>query len=114
MRNRPRHDSENPMILEHAILNIKPDQNAEFEACFEKAQQIIASMNGYISHQLLRCIEAPNQYLLLVKWEKLEDHTIGFRGSPQYQEWRKLLHHFYEPFPEVIHFAICGLASKGG
>lgn len=94
------------MILEHALLNIKPGQAVEFEAAFEIAQHIIANMPGYISHELLKCIETPNQYLFLVKWESLEDHTIGFRGSPQYQEWRELLHRFYEPFPEVIHFTI--------
>ncbi len=92
------------MILEHALLNIKTGMAQDFEAAFERAQKIISSMNGYISHELLKCVEFPNQYLLLVKWETLEDHTIGFRGSDEYQEWRKLLHNFYEPFPEVLHF----------
>lgn len=92
------------MILEHALLNVKDGQCSEFEMAFSKAQKIISSMKGYISHELLKCVEFPNQYLLLVKWETLEDHTIGFRGSDEYQEWRKLLHHFYDPFPEVLHF----------
>lgn len=92
------------MILEHAILQIKPNQESEFEIAFNKAQSIIASMPGYISHEILKCLEKPNQYLLLVKWEKLEDHTIGFRQSNEYQTWKALLHHFYDPFPEVLHF----------
>jgi heme-degrading monooxygenase HmoA len=92
------------MILEVAILTVKPDQVAEFEAAFRQASPIIASMKGYVSHQLQRCIEVPNQYILLVNWQTLEDHTVGFRGSAEYQEWRRLLHHFYDPFPVVQHY----------
>jgi heme-degrading monooxygenase HmoA len=92
------------VILELAVLNVIPHQCGEFETAFAEASTIIASMPGYISHELQRCIEKPNQYLLLVKWQKLEDHTIGFRGSPQYQEWKRLLHHFYDPFPTVEHY----------
>lgn len=92
------------MILEVAILNIKPGRETEFETAFEVAQQIISSMHGYLSHQLHRSIEKNNQYILLVNWATLEDHTVGFRGSSEYQEWRALLHHFYDPFPEVGHF----------
>ena len=76
------------MILEVAILTVKPDQTTEFEAAFKQASPIIASMKGYASHQLQRCIEVPNQYILLVNWQTLEDHTVGFRGSAEYQEWR--------------------------
>ena len=94
------------MILEIALLDVKPDQTAEFEKAFAVAAPIIVSMKGYISHELQRCIERKNRYALLVKWQTFEDHTIGFRGSPQYQEWRKLLHHFYDPFPTVEHFEL--------
>jgi heme-degrading monooxygenase HmoA len=92
------------MILEAAMLNVKKDLESEFEASFKKASFIISSMPGYISHELHRCIEIKGKYLLLVRWESLEDHTVGFRGSQEYQEWRRLLHHFYEPFPTVEHF----------
>ncbi len=92
------------MILEAVFLPVIPGKEAEFETAFKQASSIIASMKGYISHELQRCIEAPSKYLLLVRWETLEDHTVGFRGSPEYQEWRKLLHHFYDPFPTVEHF----------
>jgi len=94
------------MILEVAILDVIPNQEPEFESAFVKASGIIAGMPGYISHQLQHCIEKPNRYILLVQWEKLEDHTVGFRGSEQYQEWRKLLHHFYDPFPTVEHYEL--------
>ncbi len=93
------------MILEVAILDVKPGQEAAFESAFDQAQKIISSMPGYLSHQLQHSIENSSRYLLLVNWEKLEDHTVGFRGSDQYQERRRLLHHFYDPFPEVEHYA---------
>ena len=92
------------MILEVAILEVKPNLNKDFETAFKQASNIIASMSGYLSHELQHCLENKNRYILLVRWKKLEDHTIGFRQSPQYQEWRKLLHHFYEPFPTVEHY----------
>jgi heme-degrading monooxygenase HmoA len=94
------------MILEVAILDVIPQQEKEFEAAFAKASGIISRMPGYVSHQLQRCVEKESRYILLVNWEKLEDHTVGFRGSEGYQEWRKLLHHFYDPFPTVEHYAL--------
>ncbi len=92
------------MILEIAILNVKAGQEADFEAAFATASPIIASIKGYRRHELRRCLEIANQYVLLVEWDTLEDHTIGFRGSEPYQEWRRLLHHFYDPFPTVEHY----------
>ena len=92
------------MILEAVILHVKPGLESDFEATFKKASKIISSINGYLSHELHRCIEVQGKYLLLVRWESLESHTVGFRGSAEYQEWKKLLHNFYEPFPTVEHF----------
>ena len=92
------------MILEVAILDVIPGQESEFQAAFSVASPIISSMPGYISHQLQRCLERKNRFIFLVHWETLEAHTIGFRGSEQYQEWKKLLHHFYDPFPVVEHY----------
>jgi heme-degrading monooxygenase HmoA len=92
------------LILEVAILDVRPGQESEFEIAFEEAQKIISSMNGYVSHQLQKCIEDPNRYILLVNWQTLEDHTKGFRGSDEYQKWRAMLHHFYDPFPIVEHY----------
>lgn len=94
------------VILEVAILDVKPGLATEFETAFKTASTIIASLPGYISHELQRCIETANRYILLVRWQKLEDHTVGFRQSPKYQEWRSLLHHFYDPFPTVEHYEI--------
>mgnify|MGYP002626766931 CR=1 FL=1 len=99
------------MILEAAYLTVKPDETVAFEKAFRQASPIIASMSGYITHELQRCMEVPNRYLLLVQWETLEDHTVGFRGSDRYQEWKALLHHFYDPFPTVEHFQQVDLTS---
>jgi heme-degrading monooxygenase HmoA len=93
-----------PVILEHALLPVKPGQEASFESAFAEAKAIIAGMPGFLRLMLSRCRERPNTYLLLVEWDRLVDHTEGFRGSPQYQEWRRLLHGFYEPFPVVEHY----------
>lgn len=86
------------------MLNIKPGLEVDFEKTFKQASTIISSMDGYLSHELHRCMEVKGKYLLLVKWETLEAHTIGFRNSLEYQQWKNLLHHFYEPFPTVEHF----------
>lgn len=95
---------ENKLILEHALLNVISGREAEFEVAFGEARKIIESMPGFISLRVLRSLEVLNEYLLLVEWKTLEDHTIGFRQSAEYQQWRALLHHFYEPFPAVGHF----------
>lgn len=92
------------MILEVVILNIKEGLSVEFEKVFEKAQLIISSMKGYKSHQLKKCIEEKDKYILLVEWETIDDHEIGFRKSEKYKEWKSLLHHFYDPFPIVQHY----------
>jgi heme-degrading monooxygenase HmoA len=92
------------MILEVAILNVRDGTCEAFESAFREASTIIASMPGYHSHELRRCMEAANRYILLVHWRQLEDHTIGFRQSVKYQQWRALLHHFYDPFPTVEHY----------
>ena len=93
-------------MLEVAILNVVGGKEAEFEAAFRTASVIISSMEGYVSHQLQHCIENKNRYILLVNWKSLEAHTIGFRTSEQFQEWKKLLHHFYNPFPIVEHYEL--------
>jgi len=95
------------MILEVAILNIIPGQEDAFLKAFSEAKAIISKMAGYVSHQLKRCIENNSRFILLVEWEKLSDHTEGFRGSQEYREWKRLLHHFYDPFPTVEHYEAC-------
>ncbi|MRX56673.1 antibiotic biosynthesis monooxygenase [Bacillus idriensis] len=100
------------MILEAVLLQVKQGMEKEYEDAFRRASPIISSMKGYISHDLQRCLEVKGKYLLLVKWDSLEDHTNGFRQSPEYQEWKELLHHFYDPFPTVEHFESSDLPSR--
>lgn len=92
------------MILEIAQLQVRPERTAEFEAAFSKAQAIISSMPGYLGHELQRCLDRGGHYMLLVRWESVAHHEVGFRQSAQYQAWRHLLHHFYDPFPTVLHY----------
>jgi len=92
------------MILEAVILNIKKGQSKDFEESFTLAKPLISSQKGYLSHELKKCLEQEDTYLLLVQWETVEDHEIGFRGSEAYQEWKKILHHYYDPFPVVAHY----------
>jgi heme-degrading monooxygenase HmoA len=92
------------MILEVAILNVRPGQSEAFEASFAEAQAFIQEIEGYQRHELRKCLESSDRYLLLAWWDTLESHTVGFRGSPQYERWRELLHHYYEPFPVVEHY----------
>jgi heme-degrading monooxygenase HmoA len=102
------------VITEQAVLDVKPGSEAEFEAAFERAKAIVVSMPGFQALRLLRCLEAPHRYLLLVEWQRFEDHTVGFRGSTEYEEWKALLHHFYDPFPVVEHFTLVSEGSPGG
>lgn len=92
------------MILEVAILNVKDGQQKQFETDFATAGQFISSIKGYVKHSLRKCLEHNNKYILLVDWENLDDHTIGFRQSSQYLEWKRLLHHYYDPSPTVEHY----------
>ena len=87
------------MILEVAILNWIAGQEVEFEAAFADAQRHIQSVDGYLGHELRKCLEQANRYILLVHLRQLEDHTEGFRNSEQYQSWREALHNFSIPFP---------------
>ena len=101
------------MILEIAPLHIRTGQSAEFEKAFLKAQHFIASASGYLGHELQRCLERPNEYVLLVRWESVDAHEVGFRQSADYLEWKRLLHHFYEPFPVVSHYESVPGCSRG-
>ena len=93
------------MILEVARLDVVPTQEALFEAAMRQALPLIQATPGFVELTLRRCIETPNRYLLTVSWQSLEDHTVGFRESDRYAQWRALLHHFYDPFPVVEHYS---------
>src|ERR1700722_4893685 len=103
-----RHDA--AMVLEHAVLDVIPGREAEFEETFAVAKGLIAASPGFRSLRLSRGLETPNRYLLLVEWDTLEDHLEGFRRSDAYREWRALLPHFYNPAPVVEHFGVVATA----
>lgn len=92
------------MILEVAILKIKPGENSKFEAVFPKAEAIISSIPGYISHELQRCVETRGKYHFLIRWENIDAHMINFRQSPKFQEFRGLLGGFFAEPPVTEHF----------
>jgi heme-degrading monooxygenase HmoA len=94
------------MVLEAVTLHIRAGQSGAFEAAFAQAAPIIRSMQGYLSHELQRCVEVEDQYLLLVRWRTIEDHTQGFRNHPDFAEWKRLLHHFYDPAPTIHHYEL--------
>ena len=93
------------MIVEMAVLNVRPGQETAFEAVMSEALPLITATEGFIDLEVRPCVEARSRYLLLVRWRALEDHTVGFRASDRYEQWHALLHHFYDPFPTVEHFA---------
>jgi heme-degrading monooxygenase HmoA len=93
------------MVLEVAILNVREGQEEPFEIAMTKARPLIEASSGFAGIEVHRCIERPNRYLLLVSWRSQDDHIIGFKGSDRYQQWRELLHHFYDPFPVVEHYS---------
>jgi heme-degrading monooxygenase HmoA len=91
-------------VLEHARLQIRRGLHERFEQAFAQARQFIEISPGFRGLTLHRCVEQPGVYLLLVRWDSIEDHEVGFRRSPGYQQWRAMLHHFYDPFPDVEHY----------
>ena len=100
------------MILEIAQLVIHPGSERKFEAVFATAIKILGASRGHLSHELRRSMEAPNRYVLLVQWRTLEDHTVGFRGSPAFTEWRAHIGSFLESPPVVEHFESVASAGK--
>ena len=91
------------MILEIAQIDVKPGMEAEFEAGVAKAAPLFQRARGCRSLELHRSVEKPSRYRLFVGWETLEDHTVAFRGSDDFQEWRRLVGHCFESPPQVEH-----------
>ncbi len=91
------------MVTEIAQIDVKPGLEAEFEAGVTKAAPLFERAKGCRSLGLQRSVEKPSRYRLFVQWETLEDHTVTFRGSDDFQEWRRLVGHCFERPPEVEH-----------
>jgi heme-degrading monooxygenase HmoA len=92
------------MIIEHAILQVRAGQAAEFEAAMAQAKPLIAASPGFHDISVRPGIDTPDTYLLIVQWDDVASHREGFRGSERYQQWRSLLHKFYDPMPHVTYF----------
>jgi heme-degrading monooxygenase HmoA len=92
------------VILEQAVLDVVPGLESDFEWAFGEARELISASPGFRGLELLRCLETSSRYLLLVRWESVEAHTVGFRQGPSYPQWSALLHKFYSPFPTVEHY----------
>ena len=92
------------MILEHALLSIRPGQSAAFETAMAEARPLIAASPGFRSIAIRKACETDDQYLLLVEWDDIASHRDGFRTSERYKQWRDLLHRFYDPMPVVGYF----------
>ena len=91
------------MILEIAMIEVNPGTEAEFEAGVAKAAAIFRRAKGCKGMELQRSIEHPSRYRLFVKWETVENHTVDFRNSTDFQEWRKLVGHCFAQAPRVEH-----------
>ncbi len=92
------------MIVEHALLHVRSGEESAFEAAMAEAKPLIAASPGFLGIEVRPAIETPGLYLLLVRWETVADHRKGFRQSARYEQWRALLHRFYDPMPTVDYF----------
>ncbi len=93
------------MILEIADIRVKPGTQAEFEAAVQKgANKVIAKAKGFMGYKINKAVESPERYILMVFWQTLENHTVDFRQSPAFQEWRALVGPYFAGPPVVEHF----------
>lgn len=97
------------MILEHADIRIDPARATDFEAAILRgASTVIARAQGFQGFKVNRSIESPGRYILTIYWATLEDHTVGFRQSPAFAEWRAIVGPFFTQPPVVEHLALVG------
>jgi heme-degrading monooxygenase HmoA len=94
------------MILELATIDIKENSNEGFEKAITEAKNVISQSKGFISIEVQKCIEVSNRYILLIRWETLEDHTVGFRNSELFVQWRALIGQYFEQLPLVQHYEV--------
>jgi heme-degrading monooxygenase HmoA len=95
------------MILEIADIRIQPGRNAEFDAAIQYGLDTVAARaDGYRAHRVVKGIESPDRYVLMIWWESLEAHTVGFRGSPLFADWRAIVGPFFAAAPAVEHFSL--------
>ena len=95
------------MILELADIRITPGENAEFDAAIERGvETVISKAKGFLGYQVQRGIESPERYVLLIRWQTLANHTVDFRESPAFAQWRAIVGPFFAQPPQVEHFEL--------
>jgi len=100
------------MILELADIRIHPGQQAEFDAAIQRGlDQVIAKAKGFQGYKVNKGIESPERYVLTIFWETLENHTVDFRQSPAFQEWRAIVGTYFAAPPTVEHFTLLAKSS---
>jgi len=102
------------MILEQAVFTVTPGSESDFEAAVEQAKEVVGQAHGFRSLSLLRGLEQPATYLLLIEWDTLEDHTVGFRESELFLRWRELVGPYFASTPVVQHFGAAVVIKVGG
>ncbi|HET9642201.1 MAG TPA: antibiotic biosynthesis monooxygenase family protein [Burkholderiaceae bacterium] len=95
------------MILEVADIRIRGGEQQAFDEAIQRGlRTVIANAKGYRGHKVVKCIESPERYLLLIRWETLENHTVDFRHSPAFTEWRSIVGPMFALPPVVEHFQV--------
>jgi heme-degrading monooxygenase HmoA len=102
------------MILEQAVFAITPGSEGDFEAAMEQAKEVVAQAPGFHSLRLRRGVEQPSAYLLLIEWDTLEHHVVGFRESELFPRWRELIGSYFASAPVVQHFEAAVVTRTGG
>ena len=97
------------MILEVADIRIPPGQQAAFDEAIQRGlRTVIAQAAGVVDWKVVKGIESPERYILQIRWKTLEDHTVGFRQSPLFAQWRAIVGPFFAQPPVVEHFLLVG------
>ena len=101
------------MILEVADIRIQPGRQAEFELAIRRGLETVASRaTGFLGAEVQHGVESPERYLLMIRWETLENHTVDFRGGPLFTEWRAIVGPFFVAPPVVEHFALAVVTTR--
>jgi heme-degrading monooxygenase HmoA len=101
------------MILEIADIRIQAGRNAEFDSAIQRGlETVVSKASGYRAHRVVKGIESPDRYVLMIWWETLEDHTVGFRGGPLFADWRAIVGPFFATPPSVEHFSLLAQSKE--